>query len=148
MKGWLLDTNVVSELRKRQCHPNVKTWADAQAPNTLFLSKVTIAEIRYGVERHPDVAFRRELTSWLDLFLRAWFAERILELDEEVILTWRRLVELGRAQNHTFAQPDLFIAATAVVHDLCVVTRNIDDFQRTGVSVLNPWTFADTERRL
>lgn len=147
MKGWLLDTNVVSELRKRQCHPNVKTWADAQAPNTLYLSKVTIAEIRYGVERHPDVAFRREPTSWLDLSLRAWFAERILELDEEVILTWRRLVELGRGQNHTFAQPDLFIAATAVVHDLCVVTRNIDDFQRAGVSVLNPWMFADPARR-
>jgi hypothetical protein len=67
-----------------------------------------------------------------------WFADRILDVDEDVILAWRRLVAAGKAANHTFAQPDLFIAATAVVHDLCVVTRNVDDFVRAKVPVLNP----------
>ena len=141
MKGWLVDTNVISELRKPACAPRVKAWADAQSPGSLFLSRITIAEIRYGIERVPARdPFRAELERWLDQGLRAWFAGRILEIDEAVMLAWRRLVERGRRANHTFAQPDLLIAATAIVHDLCVVTRDVDDFERAGVTVLNPWT--------
>lgn len=141
MNGWLLDTNVVSELRKPQCDGRVKAWTDGQPPATFFLSRVTIAEIRFGIERVPKAdTFRRQLELWLETGLRAWFAGRILDVDEDVLVTWRGLVERGRAQNHTFAQPDLFIAATAAIHELCVVTRNIDDFLRAGVAVLNPWT--------
>ena len=87
MRGWLLDTNVISELRKPNWDARVKAWADNQLPTSLYLSRVTIAEIRYGI--------------------------------------------------------DLFIAATAVLHDLCVVTRYASDFVLTGAPVLNPWT--DTE---
>jgi predicted nucleic acid-binding protein len=72
--------------------------------------------------------------------LGPWFAERLLDVDEDVFLGWRRLVEKGKAMRHTFPQPDLFIAATAILHDLCVVTRNADDFLRTGALVMNPWT--------
>lgn len=140
MKGWLLDTNIVSELRKPNCHPAVKQWSDSQPPHSFYLSTVTLAEIRFGIERTPDVAFRQELTQWLDSTLRPWFSDRILAVDEEVILTWRNLVETGRKQGYTFSQPDLFIAATAVLHHLCVVTRNITDFQKSGVAVFNPFT--------
>ena len=141
MKGWLLDTNVISELRKLDCDARVKAWSDGQNPTSLYLSKVTIAEIRYGIERLPAVAAsRRRLHAWLTNELRPWFADRLLEVDEDVLLIWRRLVEEGKAMRHTFLQPDLFIAATAVLHDLCVVTRNVNDFSRTGVPLLNPWT--------
>lgn len=140
MNGWLLDTNVVSELRKPHCDPKVKMWADAQPASSFHLSRITIAEIRYGIELHADGPFRKELQRWLDRTLRPWFADRILDVDEEAILVWRRLVALGKAAHHTFAQPDLFIAATALIHGLCVVTRNVDDFVRAKVPVLDPWS--------
>lgn len=140
MKGWLLDTNIVSELRKPNCHPAVKQWSDSQPPHSFYLSTVTLAEIRFGIQRTQDVAFRQELTQWLDNTLRPWFSDRILAVDEDVILTWRQMVEQGRKQGHTFSQPDLFIAATAVLHDLCVATRNITDFEKSGTAVFNPFT--------
>lgn len=138
MTDWLLDTNVISELRKPRCQPAVRAWADAQPPQSLHLSRVTVAEIRFGIERVADAAFRRQLSHWLGATLRPWFAGRILDIDEEVILEWRRMVERGRSAGHTFSQPDLFIAATAAVGGLCVVTRNTDDFERAGVAVFNP----------
>lgn len=85
------------------------------------------------------------MTQWLDTTLRPWFSDRIFEVDEEVILVWRRMAEKGRKQGHTFSQPDLFIAAIAAVHDLCVVTRNLKDFDQAGVPVLNPFIYGDVE---
>lgn len=147
MRGWLLDTNVVSELRKANCDVHVREWADAQQPAQMFLSMVTIAEIRYGIERlDPGDARRRQLELWLARELRPWFANRLFAIDEDVLLTCRRLAEKGRALRVSFLQPDLFVAATALLHDLCVVTRNIGDFIVAGVPVLNPWT--DAEPRL
>ncbi len=140
MKGWLVDTNVVSELRKTNPNPSVKAWSDGQYQHTLFLSTVTLAEIRYGIERQQDAALRGELDQWLDQDLRPWFAGRILAVDEEVILEWRRMVELGRKTGVVFSQPDLFIAATALVHGLAVCSRDERGFRGTGVTVLNPWS--------
>ena len=140
MSGWLLDTNVVSELRKTRPDPGVKAWSDAQPADSLFLSTVTLAEIRYGIERQADTAFREELETWLARRLRPWFADRILPVDEDVILEWRHMVARGKEQAITFSQPDLFIAATARVHALAVCTRNEHDFRLAGVSVLNPWS--------
>ena len=139
MRRWLLDTNVISELRKPRCDMAVRRWSEAQAPALLHLSRITIAEIRFGIEQHPSRSFRERLATWLDDELRPWFAERILEVDEEVILEWWRMVQRGRAVGHTFAQPDLFIAATAAVAGLSVVTSNVADFALAGVPVLNPW---------
>lgn len=139
MNGWLLDTNVVSELRKKRPDSRVRAWSDAQAADSLFLSSVTLAEIRYGIERQPDPKFRNELARWLDHRLRPWFAGRILPVDEEVILEWRRMVARGRESSITFSQPDLSIAATAYVHSLVVCTRNEEDFRKTDVPVFNPW---------
>ena len=147
MRGWLLDTNVISELRKSNCDTRVKTWSDNQVPESMYLSRVTIAEIRYGIERLPTAdRMRKRLERWLTNELRPWFAERLLDVDEDVFVVCRRLVERGKAMRHTFPQPDLFIAATAILHDLCVATRNAGDFVPTGVPVLNPWT--DTHPRL
>ena len=140
MNGWLLGTNVVSELRKKRPDHRVKAWSDVQVADSLFLSSVTLAEIRYGIEKQPDPKFRKELATWLDHRLRPWFAGRILPVDEEVILEWRRMVVRGREQSITFSQPDLFIAATAHVHSLTVCTRNEGDFLRAAVPVLNPWS--------
>ena len=141
MTGWMLDTNVISELRKPSCDPCVKAWSDAQPVNSLYLSTVTLAEIRYGIERHSDDPFRATLTAWLDGTLRPWFTGRILGIDEDVILEWRRIVAHGRARGVTFGQPDLFIAAIARLNDLAVVTRNVADFERAEVRVLNPWEY-------
>ena len=140
MNGWLLDTNVVSELRKARPNRRVKAWSDAQAADSFFLSSVTLAEIRFGIECQADSVLREELEVWLAHRLRPWFGGRILPLDEEVILEWRRMVERGRARKITFSQPDLFIAATAQVHALTVCTRNEKDFRGTDVQVFNPWS--------
>ena len=139
MNEWLLDTNIVSELRKRNCHPLVKQWSERQLPQSFYLSTVTLAEIRFGIERATGEAFRQELTQWLNETLRPWFSDRILPVDEAVILKWRHMVEQGRKQGYTHSQPDLFIAATAALHNLCVVTRNVIDFQKSGVAVFNPF---------
>jgi toxin FitB len=140
VKGWLLDTNVISELRKPNCHPSVKHWADSQAPQSFYLSTVTLAEIRFGIEcLQGKETLKQELIEWLDGTLRPWFTERILPIDEEVILRWRQLVAAGRKDGYTFSQPDLFIAAIALIHDLCVVTRNTTDFEKANVPTLNPF---------
>jgi toxin FitB len=140
MSGWLLNTNIIFELRKSNCHPAVKQWADSQTPQTFYLSTVRLAEIRFGIEQVKDSTFQQELTQWIDGILRPWFSDRILGVDEDVILVWRKMVEQGRKQGYTYSQPDLFIAAIAVLHNLCVVTRNVTDFQKSGVSVFNPFT--------
>lgn len=139
-RGWLLDTNVVSELRKGvRANPNVMRWAEAVPPAACFLSRVSIAEICLGIEQVGDPGFRGELEAWLQDGVRTWFGGRILDVDETVLLTWRRMIWEGQKSNYTYSQPDALIAATAKVHDLAVVTRNVGDFVRAGVGVLDPW---------
>jgi toxin FitB len=92
------------------------------------LSDVTMAEIRFGIERVCDPLKRPEIASWLDHVLHLMFGQRVLPITEDVILRWRLIVEAGRQRNHTYSQPDLFIAATASVHGLTVGTRNAADF--------------------
>ena len=142
MKGWLLDTNIISELRKTNCHPAVKAWSEQQPPQSFYLSTVTLAEIRFGIEQVQAEEFRQELIEWLDGALRPWFSDRLLGISEDVILTWRRMVEKGRKQGYTFSQPDLFIAAIASTHNLCVATRNVKDFEIAEVPVFNPFLYA------
>lgn len=139
MSGWLLDTNVFSELRKPKCDPKVKAWIAQRRAIELYVSSVTFAEICYGIGKIEDAERRHQLNHWLDSELRPWFRERMIEIDEAVILRWREMVEVGRKRGHAYSQPDLFIAAAADVHGLCVATRSTSDFARTGLAVVNPW---------
>ena len=140
-RAWLLDTNVISELRKGpRCHQAVAAWAQHVPPTACYLSRVSLAEVELGIERTPDPTFRAELEIWLRDGVLAWFGPRILEADGPVLLSWRRLIHDGQKAHYTYSQPDALIAATALVHGLAVVTRNIDVFTRAGVPVINPWT--------
>ena len=139
MSGWLLDTNVLSELRRPQPNAQVRAFVAARALQSLFVSAVTMAEIRYGIESVADAAKRAALGDWLTHQVRPMFEHRVLPVSEDVMLKWRLLVEEGRRVRHTFSQPDLIIAATALQHGLTLVTRDQGDFARTGVSLHNPW---------
>lgn len=139
MTAYLLDTNVVSELRKPAPHPGVVAFVAAQPEERLFLSEVTFAEIRFGIEQLADPERRAALTAWLNTALRPLFARRTLAVTEDVILRWRLMVEAGRRRGHTFGQPDLFIAAIAAEAGLTVVTRDTTHFDAAGVPVFNPW---------
>ena len=141
--GWLIDTNVVSELRRgSRADAAVRAWAAAVPPIACYLSRVSVAEIRFGIQRVTDPGFRAELEAWLRDGLLPWFADRILEVDERVLVRWRQLVWDGQTDNYTYAQPDALLAATAWEHELGVVTRNTEDFARAGLRLLNPWLHA------
>ena len=139
MTGWLLDTNILSELRRPKPEVKVVSFVAAQALDLLYVSTVTLAEIRFGIELVEDATRRAELGDWLAHKVRPMFEERVLPVSEDVILKWRLLVEDGRKAGHTYSQPDLFIAATALHHGLTVVTRDAAEFERARVPVLNPW---------
>lgn len=142
MTGWLLDTNVISELRRRRPEPKVVAFVGNKPLDLLFISSVTLAEIRFGIECVADAGKRAELGGWLDLKIRPMFEQRILTVSEDVLFKWRLLVEEGRKVRHTFSQPDLFIAATALHHGLTIVSRDVSEFQRARAAVVNPWQTA------
>ena len=139
MSGWLLDTHVISELRRPRPSARVRTFVAAQPLEALFVSTITFAEIRYGIETVGDPIRRAELNDWLLHRVRPIFDQRVLEVSEDVMFKWRLLVEEGRKARHTFSQPDLIIAATALHHGLTVVTRDTGNYQLARVALLNPW---------
>jgi predicted nucleic acid-binding protein len=106
---------------------------------SLYVSIVTFAEIRFGIESIADGGRRAELTDWLTHKVRPMFEQRVLAISEDVMLKWRLLVEEGRKARHTYSQPDLIIAATALNHGLTVVSRDVSDYRKARVPVLNPW---------
>lgn len=142
MSGWLLDTNVISELRRPRPSARVRDFIASQLLEDLFISTVTFAEIRYGIDAVDSPALRAELNDWLVHRVRPLFDQRVLEVSEDVMFKWRLLVEDGRKVGHTFSQPDLIIAATALQHGLTVVTRDTGDYKRARVPLLNPWVDA------
>jgi hypothetical protein len=137
--GWLLDTNVLSELRRPRPHPNVVAFISQQPLELLFVSSVTFAEIRFGIEQVVDATRRAELQAWLANDVRPLFGRRVLEVTEDVLVQWRLLVEEGRKSGHTYSQPDLFIGATALHHGMTVVSRDTVEYAHAGVPHLNPW---------
>lgn len=139
MTGWLLDTNILSELRRPRPDTKVVAFVESKPLDVLFVSVVTFAEIRFGIERLADAGRRAELNDWLTQKVRPMFERRVLAISEDVMFKWRLLVEDGRKTGHTYAQPDLIIAATALHHGLTVVTRDTGDFEKARVPVLNPW---------
>lgn len=139
MTGWLLDTNVLSELRRPKPDRNVVNFVSSKPLDLLFVSVITFAEIRFGIERITDVGRRAELNDWLAHKVRPMFEQRVLAVSEDIMFKWRLLVEDGRKAGHTYSQPDLIIAATALHHGLTVVSRDTSDFRKARVPVLNPW---------
>lgn len=139
MTGWLLDTNILSELRKLKPEAKVLAFIAAQPLELLYISTVSLAEIRFGIETVADAARRAELNDWLNHKIRPLFEHRVLAVSEDVMFKWRLLVDVGRKQGHTFSQPDLIIAATALCHGLTVVTRDTGDFERSRTPLFNPW---------
>jgi predicted nucleic acid-binding protein len=137
--AWLLDTNILSEGRKPRPEPRVTAFYDTQPLNQLYISVVSVAEIRFGIELQEDPARRAALNDWLTLTLRPAFAERILPVTEDILLKWRLLMEEGRKIGHTYSHPDLMLAATALHHGLTVVTRDRGDFDKARAPVFNPW---------
>lgn len=140
MTSWLLDTNILSELRRPKPERKVVAFIAAQPLEILYVSTVTLAEIRFGIELLPEIGHRAELADWLASKVRPMFEQRVLPVSEDILFKWRLLVEEGRKTGHTYSQPDLFIAATALHHGLTIVTRDTADYARAGVPLLNPWT--------
>jgi predicted nucleic acid-binding protein len=131
---YLLDTNVISELRRPRPHGAVLAWLQEIADEDLHLSAVTLGELQAGVElsREQDPDKAAEIEAWIDQVAQTW---NVLPLDGRVFRTWARLMH--RRPDHLLA--DALIAATAMVHHLAVVTRNVSDFAVFGVRIVNPF---------
>lgn len=136
--SYLLDTCVLSEFQKAEPKRTVIQWLQAQREDLLFLSVLTLGEVRRGVSRLPRSRRRDALERWLDSDLRFRFEGRILAIDSEVALKWG---ELAKSESVGTPLPtvDGLMASTALVHGLKVATRNEGDFVPTGVGVVNPW---------
>jgi predicted nucleic acid-binding protein len=140
--SFLLDTNVVSEWVKPRPNPGVVTWLAGAEEDQTFLSAVTLAELHYGAERIPDGRRRKQLEGWLRNDVPERFAGRILPIDERVAEAWGTLMARREAAGRPLGVVDGFIAATATVHGLTLVTRNTTDFAPSLRGLLNPWDAA------
>jgi predicted nucleic acid-binding protein len=138
--AWLLDTNILSEIRRLRPEPKVLAFIASRPLEQLYISTVTLAELRFGIELLSEGSPRRdELIQWLAETVRPMFEQRVLPVTEDIMFRWRVLVEEGRKVGHTYSQPDLIIAATALHHGLTIVTRDRGDFERARVPLVNPW---------
>ncbi len=134
--SYLIDTNVLSELRRKAPDPGVVGWFTRRPPSTLFLSVLTLGEIRKGIEGASDAQRRQVLTDWLETDLPLFFTGRVLSVDSSVSDRWGRMVG---AAGRPLPAIDSLLAATAMVHDLVLVTRNTKDFAGLSVQLFNPW---------
>ncbi len=136
---YLLDTNVVSETIRIKPNRNVMSWLERVPGESLFVSVLTIGEIRKGVESVADIKRREKLRLWIDHDLPQWFADRVLPIDLVVADRWGRLLaEVGRP----VPTIDSLLAATALHFDLHLVTHNTKDFDFPSLKVINPWLMA------
>ncbi|HSQ30324.1 MAG TPA: type II toxin-antitoxin system VapC family toxin [Gemmatimonadaceae bacterium] len=139
--GFLLDTNVISELMKTRPNRRVVEWVDGTPEELLHLSAITIGEIRRGIDLLDDDDPRRgALQGWLDHDLRVRFAGRVLAFDDRVAERWGQLEAFAKRLRRTLPTIDAQLAATALHFGLTFVTRNTADFRATGVPLFNPWT--------
>lgn len=137
--SYLLDTNAVSEWAKPQPDPGVVRWLDEIDEDRTHLSVITLGELRKGVERLPVGRRRGQLERWLQSELPDRFGGRLLPVDVAVAEEWGRQLAVAERQGTSVGSVDGLIAATAKVHRLRVVTRNVKHFQHTGVDLICPW---------
>jgi predicted nucleic acid-binding protein len=139
VKGYLVDTNIPSELTRQQPDTRVADFIRKAGKENLFLSVMTIGEICKGIDLLPVSQKRTALEGWLDIEVRAWFAGRILPITEAIAEHWGHLAAATKKQGITLAVVDGVIAATAMEHDLTLVTRNTKDYAGLSISILSPW---------
>jgi len=139
MKGFLLDTNIPSEMTRPFPQPSVAQWLEGADDDRLYFSVVSLGEIQKGIATLPESKRRIELRQWLDETLRPWFQGRILPVNEPIAERWGMLAGNCKLRGRPLRVEDGLVAATALEHDLTVVTRNVRDFEDLGVSIFNPW---------
>lgn len=137
---WLLDTNVLSESVRSDPNRNVLAWIAAHPAEELAISLITVAELRAGVAALGEISRQRSFDAWMSAYVVPNFGERTLPITLEILVDWISLSRQLNARGKPKAAADLLIAATARVHDLTIVTRNIRDFADTGVIVYEPWS--------
>jgi toxin FitB len=138
--SFLIDTNVISESAKPRPDRGVMDWLEEADEEQLFLSVVTLAELRHGIERLADGRRKAVLDVWLTEQLVPRFEKRLLAVDAGVADEWGRVVARAQTAGRPIGAMDAFIAAHALQHELVLVTRNTSDFEATGVRVFNPWS--------
>jgi hypothetical protein len=137
---YLIDTNVISELKRTQPNAQVLTWFSTVNDESLYLSVLSLGEIRKGVEKLSDNRRQDDLRHWLERELPEWFEQRLLPINADIADLWGKL----QAQmNRPLPAIDSLLAATALHHDLCLVTRNTKDFVYPNLTILNPWEQTD-----
>lgn len=139
MSAYLLDTNCISEFVRAEPDPGVMTWLEAADEALLYLSVLTMGEIRKGIAGLSQGKRRTRLESWLEVELRARFASRILSVDAAVADRWGLLAAGARSEGKSLSTIDGLLAATALQHNLTIVSRNVSVFANVRVQVLNPW---------
>jgi len=138
--SFLLDTNVVSEWVKPRPNAGVVAWLAEADEDRIFVSVITLAELRYGIERLAAGHRRRRLDEWLRDELPLRFEGRVLSIDAAIADAWGKIVARSEAVGRPIGVTDAFIAASAEVHGLTLVTRDASDFEPTLKSIVNPWT--------
>jgi toxin FitB len=139
MSGFLLDTNCISEVVRIQPEPRVLEWMESADEGLLYLSVLTLGEIRKGLASLPQSKRRTNLEAWLEVELKARFSGRILPIDAAVADRWGFLAADAKRKGKALSTIDALLVATALHYNLTVVSRNVSDFANTQVPVLNPW---------
>jgi toxin FitB len=139
MSGFLLDKNCVSELVRAKPEPSVLEWMEAADETLLYLSVLTLGEILKGIALLPQSRRRTHLETWLELELQARFAGRILSVDASIADRWGLLAAEAKREGRSLSAIDGLLAATAIHHNLTIVTRNVIDFANAQVPIMNPW---------
>lgn len=137
--NFLLDTCVISELVKAKPHTNVVKWVKSRREENLFLSSLTIGEIQKGISKLPASQKKDDLKSWLDYELITRFDRRILGIDVKVAQKWGEIQAISENDGLKLPTIDSLIASVAIVYDMTVVTRNVDDMKPSGAKLFNPW---------
>jgi len=137
--NYLLDTCGLSEFTRRKPEEKVVRWLERVEETRLFLSAITIGEIQRGVARLPESARKTELLAWMNNGLLERFRSRILPLDEQTLFLWGSLTARAELAGQPMPVMDSLIAASALQHNLILVTRNVTDFMPCGVQLFNPW---------
>jgi predicted nucleic acid-binding protein len=135
--NYLVDTNVISELRKSNCNENVKVFIEQLPPECLYLSAISLGEISFGIKKMDNTHKKSALIIWFESQLPEWFEGRVISIDSNIAIEWGAI----RAKHkETLPVSDSLLAATALTHHLTILTRNVKDFERIeGISFINSW---------